>query len=55
MPTIATLAALLGLTVGLGILISYTIAHLVRRRWEERDHRAAIDAIRRTGRNRYTV
>lgn len=54
MATITFLAALLA-TIALGCAIAALIVSTVRNRWEEQDRRAAIDAIRRRGTNRYTA
>ena len=55
MPDLATLASLIGLTVGLGIAISLGIAAIVRRRWEDQEHERQMSDLRQTGANRYTV
>jgi hypothetical protein len=51
---LTTLIALLGLTVGLGIAISLSIAAIVRRRMEEASYQDALRANRHGG-SRYGV
>lgn len=57
MPTIdlPNFLALLGLTVGLGVLISLAIVSSVKRRWDEQDAKREMDELRRTQSNRYTA
>lgn len=52
---LTTIAALLGLTVGLGIAISLGIAAIVRRRMENEEHERQMSGLRQTSVNRYTV
>lgn len=52
---LTTLVSLLGLTIGLGVLISLAIVSVVKSRWDEQDDRRAIDNLRQTGANRYTA
>lgn len=52
---LSTFIGLLGLTVGLGMLISLGIVALVKHRWDEQDARRELDQLRRNGANRYTA
>ena len=52
---LSTFIGLLGLTVGLGVLISLGIVAMFKRRWDEKDARRAIDELRRTSNSRYTA
>lgn len=52
---LTTLAALVGLTVGLGIAISLGIVAIVRHRWDAKEHERQMSDLRQTGANRYTV
>lgn len=47
--------ALLGFTIGLGILISLAIVAVVKARWDAEDARRELQELRRSSANRYTV